>query len=111
MRVIGRDELKAKLDRRDPFRLIMTLGEAAYESKHIPGSTYVSDPRETEPVFEDLPPDSEIVVYCSNASCVASIAAYRRLEARGFTNVRRFPGGLQEWEAAGYPLESGRVSR
>ena len=49
----------------------------------------------------------EIVVYCSDVYCAASIYAYRALERRGYTNIRRYAGGIAEWEAAGYPLESG----
>jgi rhodanese-related sulfurtransferase len=31
--------------------------------------------------------------------------ASRMLKARGYTRVRRYAGGLQEWESAGHPLE------
>ena len=31
MRTIGHEELKQKLDRQDPFRLVMALGEWAYD--------------------------------------------------------------------------------
>jgi rhodanese-related sulfurtransferase len=31
--------------------------------------------------------------------------AYNYLEAQGYKHVRRFSGGLTEWEAAGYPLQ------
>ena len=38
MNLIDRDELKARLDREDDFKLVMVLGEWAYRAKHIPGS-------------------------------------------------------------------------
>jgi rhodanese-related sulfurtransferase len=31
--------------------------------------------------------------------------AYQFLEARGSKNIRRYAGGIQDWEEAGYPLE------
>ena len=37
IRTISRDELKAKLDRGDDFKLIMALNRWAYDAKHIPG--------------------------------------------------------------------------
>jgi rhodanese-related sulfurtransferase len=40
---------------------------------------------------------------------VASIKAYRILTHLGFENVRRFAGGIDEWEEAGYPLEGDSV--
>ena len=38
MRLISRDELLAKLERHDEFKLVMTLSAFAYEAKHIPTS-------------------------------------------------------------------------
>jgi 3-mercaptopyruvate sulfurtransferase SseA len=39
--------------------------------------------------------------------CPASIRAYYFLEQRGYGRVRRFAGGIADWEAAGYRLERG----
>jgi rhodanese-related sulfurtransferase len=50
------------------------------------------------------------VIYCSDEACVASQAAYRLLVDRGFENVRRYAGGLSDWEDAGYPLEGEMVT-
>ena len=38
MNTISREELKAKIDRGDDFKLVMVLGAWEYEAKHIPGS-------------------------------------------------------------------------
>ena len=56
-----------------------------------------------------LSPDDEIVVYCSSEACVASISAYNIPTLKGFKNVRRYAGGLLDWENAGYPLEGEMV--
>ncbi len=56
-----------------------------------------------------LSPEDEIVVYCSGPSCMSSIYAYNLLAKAGFTNIRRFAGGIEEWEDAGYPLEGDSV--
>jgi len=100
MRLIDRKELKQKLDRGDDFKLVMVLGEWAYRAKHIPGSLNLDT---IEKSLEALAPD-EIVVYCSNPACVASVAAYRSLTQNGYGSVRRYAGGLEDWEGAGYPL-------
>jgi len=102
IRTIGRDELKAKLDRHDPFKLIMALNRWAYESKHIPGSLHFDTPDE---LYAAVRPEDEIVVYCSNVDCLSSVALYRDLVRRGYPNVRRYSGGLLDWEDAGLPLE------
>lgn len=100
MNLVSREELKEKLDRQDDFKLVMTLPEWAFNAKHIPGSINVSSFDQ----IGELRPEDEIVVYCSNVPCVASQAAYRLLESNGFTKVRRYPGGLDDWETAGLPL-------
>jgi len=51
--------------------------------------------------------DSKTIVYYQ--PWIASHTAYKMLTAKGFTNVRRFAGGLREWEEAGYPLEGEAV--
>ncbi len=99
---ISVEELKAKLDRGDSFRLVMTLGEWAFKSQHIPGSINISKP---EQAADQLSPDDEIVVYCTNPPCVASQKAYQQLKAAGYERVKRFSGGLEAWSDAGYPLE------
>jgi rhodanese-related sulfurtransferase len=106
MNLISREELKARLDRGDDFKLMMALGEFAYRAKHIPGSLYSSTPDEVLQMFEL---DDDIVVYCSNPSCIASVALYKFLENHGYRKLRRYAGGLEDWEAAGYPLEGEMV--
>lgn len=102
IKTISREELKEKLDRGDDFKLVMTLGEWAYRLSRIPGSINVSNLRQAQSVLD---PSEEIVVYCSDVQCLASRAAYRYLTETGFKNVRRYAGGLSDWEAAGLPLE------
>jgi rhodanese-related sulfurtransferase len=107
MDLIGREELKEKLDRGDDFKLVMVLGEWAYRAKHIPGSLHFDS---IEEGLSALDRGDDLVVYCSNPGCVASIAAYKMLTENGYSNVRRYAGGLEDWEAAGYALE-GELAR
>ena len=82
----------------------MVLGEWAYRAKRIPGSVHFDTIEES---LEALDKEDDIVVYCSNPTCVASMAAYKVLTENGYENVRRYAGGLEGWEEAGYPLEGG----
>ena len=102
MNLISREELKAKIDRGDRFKLVMTLGEWAFRAAHIPGSINISNEEQGSRMVS---PDDEVIVYCSDEHCVASRPAYRALVEHGFTKVRRYAGGLADWEAAGYPLD------
>ena len=99
---IERDELKAKLDAGADMRLVMSLQRWAFEALHIPGSLHFDTPEE---LLAALDTDDEIVVYCSDPACVGSRFAYKKLVDSGYTNVRRYAGGLSDWEEAGYPLE------
>lgn len=99
---ISRGELKAALEKREPIRLVMTLGEFGFRAKHIPGSLHMERP---EAAGQYLDVDDDIVVYCSDEACYASQMAYHKLKERGYRRVRRYAGGVADWEAAGYPLE------
>ena len=102
MKLIDRDELKAKIDRGDDFKLVMVLAEWAFRVKHIPGSINVTSPEEAT---AQLNSDDEIVIYCSDEHCIASKIAFDQLDKAGYTNVRRFAGGIAEWEDNGLPME------
>lgn len=99
---IKRDELKAKLDAGADIRLVMSLQRWAFEALHIPGSLHFDTPEE---LLAALDPDDEIIVYCSDPACVGNRFACKKLVKSGYTNIRRYAGGLSNWEAAGYPLE------
>ena len=106
MNLITREELKEKLDSGDDFRLVMVMDESAYRSAHIPGSINIVAP---DIAKGELELEADIVVYCNGFSCPASVLAFQRLEAAGYKNVRRYAGGIPDWEDAQYPLERERV--
>jgi rhodanese-related sulfurtransferase len=80
----------------------MSLAEWAFQMSHSPGSINVNKLQQAQ---EHLDLDDDIVVYCPDTNYLASRAAYHYLTSNGFTNVRRFSGGLAEWQAAGLPLK------
>lgn len=104
MNLITREELRTKLDRGDEFALVMTLSGFAYRAKHIPTSRHFDTVKE---MLATLDPDEDIVVYCADVRCPASIYAYGVLEHAGYRRVRRYAGGMADWEAAGYLVEHG----
>jgi rhodanese-related sulfurtransferase len=104
MNLINREELREKIDRGDEFKLVMTLSAFAHRSKRIPTSLHFETVGDA---LAALDPADDIVVYCGDAHCAASIYAYRLLEREGYTRVRRYAGGIADWEEAGYPLAAG----
>jgi aspartyl-tRNA(Asn)/glutamyl-tRNA(Gln) amidotransferase subunit A len=51
-----------------------------------------------------------IVTYCSNSACPNSQRVADRLTALGYTNVRKYREGIEDWATAGLPTESGRFT-
>jgi rhodanese-related sulfurtransferase len=47
-----------------------------------------------------------IVTYCSNSACQNSAQVAAKLEKLGYTNVRKYAEGVQDWAEAGLPTES-----
>jgi rhodanese-related sulfurtransferase len=107
IKLISRDELKQKLERKDQLKLVMALGDWQYRAKHIPGSLHFLTPEEA---LASLAQDDEIVVYCSSYECIASVSAYEYLVHHGYKHVRRYAGGILDWEEVGYPLEGEMVA-
>ena len=70
-----------------------------------PASLTASLDKPTLPAHAPVKPDDEVIVYCSHVDCLSSVALYRDLVRRGYRNVRRYAGGLLDWEDAGLPLE------
>ncbi len=102
MKLISREELREKLERGDDFKLVMTLENWAFQLKHIPGSINIFPTEVTKGILD---PNDESVAYCAAPECPASIIAYQRLIGSGYKNVSRYPGGIADWEEAGYALE------
>ena len=101
-------ELKGMMD--VDFKLVFCLGEAEYSLKHIPGSICIERPPNLANIETHVAHGDEIVVYCSGPDCQASAFAYELLIKNGYQNVRRFTGGIYDWENAGLPLEGEMVT-
>jgi rhodanese-related sulfurtransferase len=107
MNLISREELKEKLDRGDKFKLVNALGEWAFNAQHIPGSINISRIEDAKKIRD---PNDDIVIYCSNPSCFASIIGHQLLTNMGYSKIRRYAGRIGDWEQAQYPMEGESVS-
>ncbi len=106
-RTITRDEVKAGIDAGE-LVVVETLGPQYYEDAHLPGAINIPHTQVAELAPALLPDkDAAIVTYCSNTDCQNSEVAARQLEALGYTNVRKYAEGKQDWTEAGLAVESG----
>ncbi|WP_026400896.1 rhodanese-like domain-containing protein [Actinomadura rifamycini] len=104
--LIARDELKAAIDA-GAVTVVDALGGEYYAKQHLPGAVpLVRD--DVDAQAPTLLPDrgAAIVTYCSNPACPNSGQVADRLTALGYTNVRKYRDGIEDWVAAGLPTES-----
>ncbi len=103
---ITREDLQELLQAGDVV-LLEALPEMYFDAEHLPGAQNLplDDVDALAPV---LVPDkaTPIVTYCTGATCPNSKIAAKRLEALGYTNVRAYEAGKEDWIGAGLPVES-----
>jgi rhodanese-related sulfurtransferase len=103
---ITRAELLEKMLRGENLAIIEALPPMYYDDAHLPRALNVPHD-EVDALAPQLLPDKtqEVVVYCSNTACKNSTIAARRLDALGYTKVRKYAEGKQDWIEAGLPTE------
>ena len=88
--------------------LVEALPAQYFEDAHLPGAINIPHTEVRELAPELLPDkDAAIVVYCANLPCPNSGIAAHVLTKLGYTNVRDYAEGKDDWREAGLPLEQG----
>jgi rhodanese-related sulfurtransferase len=97
------DDVKAKLDRGEPFLLVDVREESEYAKDHLPGAIHLGKGI-IERDIENLVPDlkAAMVLYCGGG--FRSALAADNLQKMGYTNVLSMDGGHREWKEKGWPL-------
>jgi rhodanese-related sulfurtransferase len=87
--------------------VVDALGGAYYAKAHLPGAIPLVE-ADVDAQAADLLPDrgAAIVTYCSNPACPNSGRVADRLTALGYTDVRKYREGIEDWTEAGLPIES-----
>jgi rhodanese-related sulfurtransferase len=91
---------------RNEVTIIDVRDAASYAASHIPGALHIPLAR-IEGEIQYLPKDKQIVTYCSCPAEESSGEAAAILAQKGITNVAALHGGMQAWQALGYPVKSG----
>jgi adenylyltransferase/sulfurtransferase len=87
-------ELKARLDRGEPIRIIDVREPNEYQINRLPGSTLI--PLGDVPKrYVELDPADEIVVQCRSGARSARAADF--LRSVGFKRVLNLKGGILDW--------------
>jgi Rhodanese-related sulfurtransferase len=105
--LITREELQAEI-KAGTVTVVDALGGDYYAKQHLPGAVPLVEAEVAERAAEVLPDKSApIVTYCSNPGCPNSQRVAERLISLGYTNVRKYREGIEDWVNAGLPVESG----
>lgn len=121
--LITTDELRALIESKRDFLLVDAMPAASsYSRAHIQGAVNFEFPKEVIPKWNEvtmpgrsredyaalLGEDKQrlIVVYCGFVKCARSHNAAVFAHQLGYTNVKRYPGGIYAWQGAGNPVVS-----
>lgn len=103
--LITRDELRTAIES-GSVTVLDALPAGYFEKAHLPTALNLVA-ADVEALAPTLLPDRHalIVTYCSNAACGNSQQVATLLERAGYTNVRKYRDGIQDWVEAGLPVE------
>lgn len=104
VRECGVVEVKARLDRGEPFHFLDIREDHEFAKDHAHGARHLGKGI-IERDIETMVPNKEdtIVLYCGGG--FRSALAADALQQMGYRNVWSMKGGIRAWREAGYPLE------
>jgi rhodanese-related sulfurtransferase len=107
---IDRDGVRTVIDSGRAI-VVEALAAPYYDDTHLPGARNLPHDSDDATIATVLPDrDATVVVYCSNLACPNSTILSRRLAQLGYSDVREYEGGKEDWIAAGLPVESASVT-
>jgi thiosulfate/3-mercaptopyruvate sulfurtransferase len=119
-KAVNVEDLKKWTDAKKDMLIVDTMPfDASYKKRHVPGAVQIEFPIPEMKVMDDnkkaefvkiLGPDKDrlIVFYCGFTECTRSHNAAMWALKLGYTNVYRFPGGIEAWAQARYPVEEAK---
>ena len=106
VKTISTEQLQQRLKQGNSLHLWNVLTDGYFKGEMIPGSRRVPlDTIGREVSEAKSPKGEEIIVYCGGPTCPQSLQAAQKLTDLGYTNVRAYEGGLEEWKNAGNKIE------
>jgi rhodanese-related sulfurtransferase len=100
------DELKARIDARDPDLVILDVRERdAYSAGHVPGARLLPRGQLELRVNDELPDPTLRILTACEFGRISTLAA-ATLRQLGFQRAVALDGGMKAWREARYPLTS-----
>jgi rhodanese-related sulfurtransferase len=102
---ISRDELHTAISA-GAVTVVDALPSRPYDRRHLPHAVNVVAEHPDETVRAVLAdPHAPIAVYSTDEDCERGPELVTRLRELGYTNVRLYPDGIEDWIASGLPVE------
>lgn len=104
---ITRDQLRTAIGDRT-VTVVDALPAGPFQRRHLPGAlNLVIDDADTDAAL--LLPDrgATVVTYSTDSACGRGEALADRLDTLGYTDVRVYRDGIEDWVSAGLPVETG----
>ena len=109
MRECSISDVKARLDRAEPFHLVDVREDGEYAQDHVAGAIHLGKGVIERDIETIIPNKQEpIVLYCGGG--YRSALAADSIRQMGYTNVLSMDGGIKAWREAGFPMEKGHRS-
>lgn len=106
---ITRDDLRIALDD-GAVTVVDALPAAPYGRRHLPGALNLTEEDAEAHADQVLPDkDASIVTYSTDAACTRGPALAERLRALGYTEVRNYREGIEDWIGAGLAVDLPRT--
>lgn len=102
---IHAEALKAWYDEGHEMIVLDARSEPYYDGTLLPNAIWLPYDASDKDLQAAAPEKTSlIVVYCSSIECPASAFLVKRLVAEGYTNLYKYPEGLEDWIQKGYPV-------
>lgn len=107
---VDADELQRALD--DPHVVVIDAqGDGGFERAHLPGAINFSlDNVPSQASHAVAETDQRVVIYCTDVACIGAEFVGAQLIEAGYTNVGRFPAGVDGWASSGGDVAVGAPS-
>lgn len=96
------EELAARLEAGETPLLLDVRARSEFDVSHLRGAHWAESPAEAEALLAGVPPEREVIVYCSIGYRSAHMAD--ALGRAGRSNVRNLEGSIFEWANTGHAV-------
>lgn len=100
--LVNTQALKVMLSAKVPMVLLDARTGKFDDGKRLPGAKALAPDCKAEEAAKVIPAkDAFVVTYCANLHCPASHKLLDNLKKLGYTNVAKYPDGIEAWVKAG----------